>query len=120
MKNFLLTLFTIITFALPLNASAGSFKYIIDPSHANVIWSANHFGFSNVYGRFDDVQGSLFFDPENPTLSNVKVIIKTASLDTAVPKLTRNLKGEDFFNVEQFPEATFVSTNIKVSGKNYA
>ena len=102
------------------NASAAANKYIIDPTHANLVWSAEHFGYSTFYGRFDDVQGTVFFDQTNPSMSNVSVVIKTASVDTYVPKLTEHLKGEDFFKVEQFPEARFTSTEVKVTGKKTA
>lgn len=43
----------------------------------------------------------------------VSVEIDTSSLFTDQAKLTGHLKGADFFDVEKFPTASFVSTQIK-------
>lgn len=121
MKKFILTLFVaLFVVHAPAKADAASNKYVIDTTHANVVWTVNHFGYADFYGRFNDVQGTIFFDQVNPAMSTVNVVIKTASVDTYVPKLTEHLKGADFFNVEQFPEAKFTSTGVKVTGKKSA
>ena len=116
MKKIVFLLFVLTL--LPAHAHAAA-KYVIDRKHANITWTVNHYGFSNVSGTFTDVSGTLIFDRVVPTTSKVDVIIKTGSIQTAVPKLTRHLKGEDFFFVDAFPEARFVSTNIKVTGKTH-
>jgi polyisoprenoid-binding protein YceI len=42
--------------------------------------------------------------------------MKTDSLTTDTPDLTKHLKTADFFDVAKYPEATFVSTAIKAGG----
>jgi polyisoprenoid-binding protein YceI len=118
MKKILFLLFTVsLALSAPADSNAAGNKYVIDSSHANVLWSASHFGFSDVYGRFNDVQGTIFFDEKNPAMGTVNVVIKTSSIETQVPKFTEHLKGADFFKVTEFPEARFKSTEIKVTGK---
>src|SRR5690606_18049800 len=43
--------------------------------------------------------------------------IDTASLVADAEKLTGHLKSEDFFDVERFPTARFVSTSIQKGGE---
>src|SRR6185295_6216026 len=38
------------------------------------------------------------------------------SVTTEEPDLTKNLQTADFFDVQKFPQATFVSTEIKAGG----
>ena len=109
-------LFFLMAIFFAQNAIASD-RYIIDPSHANITWFCNHFGFSDVSGTFGSVEGQIFFDETNPAQSFVKTVIKTDSLVTAVPKLTEHLKSKDFFNTEKFPEAKFESMSVKKAGK---
>ena len=109
-------LFFLVAVFFTQNAIASD-RYIIDPTHANVTWYCNHFGFSDVSGTFGSVEGQIFFDEKNPAQSFAKATIKTTSLITAVPKLTEHLLNKDFFNTEQFKEAKFESTSVKKLGK---
>ncbi len=43
-----------------------------------------------------------------------------ASLSTGLEKFDKHLKGADFFNVEKFATAKFVSSKVTVTGKNKA
>jgi polyisoprenoid-binding protein YceI len=109
--------FLFIIFVLTSASASAADKYVIDPTHANVLWSINHMGFSNVYGTFTDVKGSIFYDSQNPQMSSTKVVINTRSLQTILPKLTEHLQGPDFFNTAIFPDMKFESTNVKATGK---
>ena len=42
------------------------------------------------------------------------------SVETTVPKLTEELKGDQWFDAAKFPTATFTSTSITPSGKDAA
>jgi polyisoprenoid-binding protein YceI len=66
-------------------------------------------------GRFEDFNGTIELVGNDPAKSKVQFEVKTASLkvDEDLPKLEGHLKSADFFDVEKFPSATFVSTEIK-------
>lgn len=64
-------------------------------------------------GGFSKFTGSITTDAETSTASVIKVEIDTASLWTEIDKLTDHLKSPDFFDVRQFPKASFESTSIK-------
>jgi polyisoprenoid-binding protein YceI len=94
---------------------AASESYVLDPTHTNVVWSANHFGFSNVSGKFAKVEGQLILDEVSPENSKVSVTISTASVITGIEKFDAHLKSDAFFDVEKFPNATFQSTKVEIT-----
>ena len=95
-------------------------KYTIEPYHTSVLWVANHFGFSDVSGKFSEIEGSVTFDEKNPSKSAVDVAIKLSGLKTGIEKFDTHLKSKDFFDAEKFPNAKFVSKKVTVTGKNKA
>lgn len=103
----------------PLSANAAD-KYNFDPNHTAVIWQANHFGFSNPSGRFMGIEGVLTLDEKKPENSSVIATIPTGNIVTGIDKFNEHLKSKDFFNVTEFPNATFVSSKIELSGKEIA
>ncbi|MEX0964243.1 MAG: YceI family protein [Pseudohongiellaceae bacterium] len=84
--------------------------YTLDSDHATLLWKINHLGFSTFIGRFNDFDASLDFDPENIEAANLEVIINTAGLDINNEVFAEELRGDNWFNVEQFPQATFRTT----------
>jgi polyisoprenoid-binding protein YceI len=96
-------------------AEAG--HYVLDKSHAKVLFSINHLGFSTYYGFFPNLSGTLDLDPAAPTKSALSVTINVAGLVTTDPKLDTKLKSDTFFDTAKFPKATFKSTAIEVTGE---
>ena len=94
--------------------------YKIDNNHAAVTWQASHFGFSAPSGKFTDINGTILIDNKNPRNSVVDISIKTASITTGLTKFDTHLKSRDFFNVEKFPTATFVSKSVSPTGMKTA
>jgi len=91
--------------------------FAIDKNHAKIIFSTTHFGFSTYYGLFTDFDGKLIFDPKAPTTSTLDVTIGLDGIDTTNAKLDAHLKSPDFFNIAQFPQASFKSTKVELTGK---
>lgn len=98
----------------PAKVEAG--HYVVDKTHAKIIFSFNHFGFSTSYGFLNDFDAKLDFDAKAPTKSVLAVTVNMTGIDTTVPKLDGHLKTADFFDVEKFPQATFKTTAIEVTG----
>jgi polyisoprenoid-binding protein YceI len=95
-------------------AAAPGQKYLITPQNSKVEFIGSKVtGKHN--GSFGDFSGQVDYagSPEN---SRVTITIKTESITTDTPDLTKHLKTADFFDVAKFPEATFVSTAIKAGG----
>ena len=116
--RFLFSGFFAATCALVSAAYADDYK--IDPNHVNVVWYANHFGYSHPAGKFPKVEGTFSFDKAAPQDSHLTVTIDTSSLITGIPKFDEHIKSKDFLNVELYPKATFVSNKITVTGEDTA
>jgi polyisoprenoid-binding protein YceI len=95
-------------------------KFVLDSNHTNIIWHANHLGFSNPDGKFAKANGYITLDEKNPSVSSVNVTIDTSSIITGNEAFDKHLKGSDFFNVEKYKTATFVSTKVDIYNEKYA
>lgn len=87
--------------------------YTLDPGHTQVVYSWNHFGFSNPTAQFGKVEGTLDYDQADPTKASVKVTIDLGSVNSNVVKLDEHLEKEDFFDAAKYPRATFTSTKVE-------
>ncbi len=108
-----------ITAALMLSAgAANAADYKIDKQgqHAFVQFRIQHLGYSWLYGTFKDFDGSFTFDEADPSKDKVNVTLKTGSVDTNHAERDKHLRSAEFLNVTKFPQATFVSTQVKKEG----
>jgi len=98
-------------------ATAGQ-KYAISPDTSKIEFVASKVTGSH-HGSFKKFSGAIDFNgqPEN---SRVTINIETSSVDTDTPKLTEHLQTPDFFDVAKFPQATFVSNEIRTGGEKGA
>ncbi len=120
MKNLLAKTLTISALAFSAYSASAADKYVLDPTHTNITWQANHFGFSNPSGKFAKVEGTLLLDEAKPENSKVNVTVSVGSIITGLEKFDTHLKSKDFFNVDKFPNATFISDKVEVTGKDTA
>ncbi|MEO8670655.1 MAG: YceI family protein [Tahibacter sp.] len=104
--------------SLAAASSQAADKYNFESSHSHVIFSWNHFGFSNPVARFDKFDGELMLDTADLTKSSVSVTIPIDSIDSDVTKLDDHLKSADFFDAAKFPTATFKSTKVEKAGEH--
>jgi polyisoprenoid-binding protein YceI len=97
--------------------------YVLDPSHASLIFRVSHLGFSNYTARFKRFTAQLQFDPANLTAASLEVSIDPSSIETDFPDPAKHdfnaaLQSEQWLNVAQHPEMTFRSTRIEPAGPN--
>ena len=62
MKPFAIVFAILSAFVLSADA-ADTFK--VDPVHTFVLFSVQHLGIANTYGRFNDISGTVVFDKDN-------------------------------------------------------
>jgi polyisoprenoid-binding protein YceI len=89
--------------------------YTIDPSHTELGFAVRHMAVSKVRGRFSTFEGTLDL-AENPADSKISVTIQAGSVDTRDENRDNHLRTNDFFDVENHPTWTFVSTSITAEG----
>ena len=78
--------------AAPLCATT----YTLEPDYAQVVFRWSHLGFSNPAAQLSQGQGTLEFDPANPTRASVQVTIPLSSLNTGVPAFDEHLRSRSF------------------------
>lgn len=99
-----------------VSVQAAPVTYKLDPGHTMVLFSWNHFGYSNPTADFGLGDGTLVFDEQHPAQSSVEVTLPLANLDTHVAALDKHLKEADFFDADKYPTVTFKSTKVQPLG----
>ena len=90
-------------------------KYAITPQNSKIEFIGSKVtGHNN--GSFEKFNGEIDYVNNDPTKSRVNITIDMSSVKADAPKLTEHLKTADFFDVAKFPQAQFVSTEIKPGG----
>lgn len=97
-------------------AQVQSGHYDVEAAHTQVGFSVLHFGFTNYGGVFSQVSGTLDLNAHAPSASKLSVTIPLASVQTTSSRLTEELKGDQWFDATKFPNATFVSRSVQVTG----
>jgi polyisoprenoid-binding protein YceI len=113
LNRILLSLTSTIVLAGLGATSRGADLYKVDPVHSSIVFRIKHLGVVNVYGRFNEISGTVIFDKENPSQSAVDFSVPVESVDTHVQKRDQHLKSPDFFNAKEFPVMTFKSKAVK-------
>jgi len=93
--------------------------YVIDTEgmYASVQFRIQHLGYSWLYGRFNNFDGTFSYDEAAPEKSSVQINITTSSIDSNHAERDKHLRSEKFLDVTKFPKAKFISTSYK-PGKN--
>lgn len=101
----------ILALAAPL-ALAQTSTWVPDKAHSEVDFSILHMSLSNVRGRFGNVGGAISLNEADIAKSTVNITVDVTSVDTGVSGRDADLKSTNFFDVAQFPTATYVSTSV--------
>lgn len=89
-------------------------KWVIDPAHSQIQFSAKHMGLTTVRGTFQKFTGDI--EEEDGIVTAVVVDIDVASLHTYAEERDNHLRSADFFDVANHPNATFVLTKFERDG----
>lgn len=87
--------------------------YALDPSHTRIGFVARHAMVTKVRGAFNEIEGAFHVDGDDPGRSSGRVVIKTASIDTRNQQRDDHLRANDFLDVPNYPEITFVTTAVQ-------
>jgi len=87
----------------------------IDPGHTELAFIGRHFMVTKVRGRFTGVTGKILVAPDLED-SSVEVTIDMASVESGSSVRDEHLRSAELFDVEQFPTATFASSQVSWHG----
>ena len=110
----MLTVLAVTAFgAMP--AAAAAWK--LDAAKSQLGFSGTQTGVA-FNGHFTRFSTQIDFDPDHPETSHIVVVIDPASAVTGDTQRDGALPGKDWFDIAQFPQATFVTTAISKTGAN--
>lgn len=112
-------IFLFLAAAILVTAQAlGADSYKVDPVHSTVVFKIKYLGAFWFQGRFNEINGTVFFDEKDTEKSRVSFVVNADSIDTASAARDAHLKSKDFFNTRVYPGISFVSDSVKISGKD--
>jgi polyisoprenoid-binding protein YceI len=94
--------------------------YTNDKAHSSLLFRVSHMGFSTWTARFTRVDAKLQFDPNDIARSRVEVSVDPRSIaaDNVPDGFLQTLAGKDWLDADRFPEMTFRSKSVELTGKN--
>lgn len=95
-------------------------KWVFEPGHSAAEFCVRHMMVTWVRGHFKNVNGTLEFDPQDPTRSRVEVTIEASQLWTGESARDAHLKSADFIDAERHPTIAFRSTKVEMTGQHDA
>lgn len=93
-------------------------KWTLDRSHSNLKFTVTHMVVSETEGSFKIFDGTI--EHTKPDMSDAKInfTVDINSINTENENRDKHLKGDDFFNAEKYPTASFVGKSFKPLGDN--
>ncbi len=101
-----------------LSVNAQTTKWEIDKAHTKITFTVTHMMINDVMGTFEKYSGSFLSDKPDFSDAKISFTIDASSINTDEPTRDKHLKSPDFFNVEKYPEITFVGTSFKSTGNS--
>ncbi|MGF1547165.1 MAG: YceI family protein [Thiotrichales bacterium] len=103
--------------ALAQAAPAAPANYEIDPEHLSVGFLVDHVGYAKVLGMFRNASGFYTFDETTGELTNLRIVVDSASVFSNHKKRDEHLRGADFLNSAEFPEMVFTAASGRRDGE---
>ena len=90
--------------------------WTLDPTHTRIGFVARHAMVTKVRGAFNEFEGTAVVDGNDVSASSATVTIQAASIDTRNAQRDEHLRSNDFLGMEEHPQITFVSTDVRPTG----
>jgi polyisoprenoid-binding protein YceI len=102
-------------FATPAAADAQNWNMI--HSKSTITFRPKQMG-TEFKGTFDTFSAVIAFDPNNLAASKAVIDVQIGTAHTGAPDRDQNLKGKDWLDVAQFPDAVFETKSFQKTGEN--
>jgi polyisoprenoid-binding protein YceI len=85
------------------------------------ILESHKVAFSNkdVSGTFDQISGTIVFDPTNLTSAKLNFKLKVESINTGNGLQNKHARGDEWFHAEKYPYIEFESTKIEKTSTGF-
>lgn len=91
----------------------GASTWTIDNEHSSVVGAVSHFGLSFIYGRFNNCEGSIRMDFQQPDSTKFQFKIDPGSIDSNNPSRDIFLRGPNCLDASQYDSINFESISVK-------
>jgi polyisoprenoid-binding protein YceI len=88
-------------------------NWTVDPSHSEVQFKVKHLVISTVTGSFKSFSGTLDTISDDLVGAKASFSADINSIDTGMEQRDTHLKSAEFFDADNHPSLTFVSSNFK-------
>src|SRR5260370_35600208 len=102
----------------PRASSSGVKVYTVTKSYSTLSFTATKWMVFKEEGLFLDFRGTLTYSAQDPSKCKIDVTVEAASLDTRNWVRDRELRSDDFFDVEKYPTLSFHSAPVTSTEKN--
>lgn len=99
------------SFVLAPGLRAEPQNFVIDTTHSSATFEVSHLGISTQRGRFGNATGTATIDDTQGT-GTLDITLDARSLNTGNEFLENLLKGDSWFNTEQFPVIMFSASKF--------
>jgi polyisoprenoid-binding protein YceI len=96
------------------SAAAAPESYTVDPAHTYPSLEFSHMGLSVWRGKFNKTRGQIILDRAAKT-GTVDIVIDASSINFGLAAMDEKAQSDDFFNVAEYPAATYKGT-LKFTG----
>lgn len=90
--------------------------YEVNSKETLIRYGVDHMGFSEYWGTFPGATGTLAFDPKDVAATKLDVKVPITLVETTNRELNGQLFSDEFFDAEDYPWMTFVSTKVVRTG----
>ncbi len=98
--------------------ASGAQTWVLDPVHTQIVFFADHLGFSHGIGRLKIKQGWFVFDADDWTSARADVVINMGSLDMGDADWTKKVRGDAFLDSDDSPTARFIGNTLEKKTAN--
>ncbi|TVR77073.1 MAG: polyisoprenoid-binding protein [Chitinophagaceae bacterium] len=91
-------------------------KWILDPSHSELLFKVKHLMITNVKGEFRKFSGDAISNGNDFSSAQVNLTIEAPSIFTNNDDRDKHLKSDDFFDVENHSTLQFKSKSLEKTG----
>jgi polyisoprenoid-binding protein YceI len=98
-------------------ASAGPNTWMVDTAHTAAGFSVKHMMVSTVRGTLGPVKGTIDYDGKSIDSLKADITIDVTGVNTNNEGRDKDLKSNNFFEIAQFPTATFKSKRVEPAGQ---
>jgi len=88
-------------------------KWVIDPAHSEIQFKVKHMMITTVTGTFKEFKSEVETDGDDFSTARITFEAATESVFTNAEQRDAHLKSADFFDSENFPVMSFVSSRLE-------